>query len=279
MNEIHLIFNAFEALVGNPLRQKKQITVSLRAHRQVGTVQDDPFDEWTYDVLKASQVSERIYRAGRLKSPDIALINDSTECLLGLEVKKLEADRNGNDPRGLTLDYNSTVPCGKTSVIYKGELLNIPLYYYFALIQNGKIISTVFCDGDFLNCDFDFHKDSKISNTSTYGHGSYQEASIRHRKMYLFPNPLNSNLPIFSKKHLLVLPITALDYALEHAKKYSYEVRYCTRELSDKDSKDFIMLYANTDGLPSEMNFSNIFQQCREREPQERSAYVVTIPS
>lgn len=59
---------------------------------------------------------ERIYRARKLKSSDIILINDSTNNPLGLEVKKLEANHKGKDPRGLTLDYNTTVPCGITSI-------------------------------------------------------------------------------------------------------------------------------------------------------------------
>jgi len=274
-----LAFETFEALAGKPYKTDKKIEVNLRAHRQIGTVQDDPFDEWTYEVLESNKVSERIYRAGRLKSPDITLINDTTNSLLGLEVKKLEADKNGKDPRGLTLDYNSTVPCGRTTVLYNGKLIDIPLYYYFALIQNNRIISTVFCDGDFLSNDYEFHKDSKISNTSTYGHGSYGEASIRHRKMYLFPNPLNTNLSLFSKKHSLILPIEVKEIAEKYAKDQGYTTKTCVREANNGKKIEFIIVYTNTDGLPNSNNFQNIFEQCREREPKGRSPYVVSIPN
>ena len=53
------------------------------------------------------------------------------------------------------------------------------------------MVTTILMDGDFLNYDFELHKDAKYANQSEYDHGPYGEGSIRHRRMYTYPNPLN----------------------------------------------------------------------------------------
>lgn len=268
----------FESLAGSPIRDAGEIKAELNAPSLVGTVQDDPFDEWTYNTLNQSGVSERIYRAGKLKSPDITLVNDSTNDLLGLEVKKLEADHSGKDPRGLTLDYNSTVPCGITSVRYRNQVKNIPLYYYFALLQGDKIITTVVCDGNFLNSDLDFHTESKVSNISTYQHGSYGEASIRHRKMYLFPNPLNTNNQVFSHKHCLIISAEHEEEVNKFSEENGYVTKSCSRTSVNGNVDQYLIIYIGSPIFGSEANFSDVFSGCRERESRTRSPYVVEIP-
>lgn len=273
-----LAVELFESLAASPIRDKGVINADLKAPSLIGTVQDDPFDEWTYNILKNNRVSERIYRAGKLKSPDITLINDSTEILLGLEVKKLEADHSGKDPRGLTLDYNSTVPCGLTNVRYQDRIQKVPLYYYFALLQDNKVITTVICDGNFLNNNFDFHLDSKISNTSTYQHGSYGEASIRHRKMYLFPNPLNTNNPVFSHKHCLVVPSEFEESANQVSERNGYTIKKCLRTSIDASTDEYLIIYFGSPSFGNDNIFNDVFSDCKERRAKSRSPYIVEIP-
>lgn len=107
--------------------------------------------------------------------------------------------RNGRDPRGLTMDYNSSLPCGRAFVKIGDETVVVPCFYLFALLDadSRNIVTMILLDGDFLNYDLDLYKEVKYSNFSEYNHGPYGEGSVRHRKMYTYPNPLNSRIKDF----------------------------------------------------------------------------------
>jgi hypothetical protein len=76
----------------------------------------------------------------------------------------------------------------------------------FALLDsdNKNIVTLIILDGDFLNYDVEIHKEAKTSNYMEYHHGPYGEGSVRHRKMYVYPNPLNSKLNYFHLKYTFV---------------------------------------------------------------------------
>lgn len=279
MNSTKIIINVFDKLIVQPYLFNQEINFELKLPDHILTKQDDPFDEWVYDSLLRENISERVCRAGKLQCPDIVLINDSEKTLVGLEVKKLDANSQGNDPRGLTLDYNSTIPCGITNVNYENNDLKIPNYYLFALLKNNCIITSVICHGNFLNCDYELHLESKISNNSTYSHGSYSEGSIRHRKMYTFPNPLNSKLSVFSKKHCLVVPIEEKTVLQEYNKSRKFKIRNCVRESLKFGNQEFIIIYINNETIPEEIMIRDIFADCKKRTAKDRVPYTVKIPN
>ena len=51
-----------------------------------------------------------------LTTPDLIIRERKSGTIVGLEVKKLIQKPNGADPRGLTLDYNSSIPCGQALI-------------------------------------------------------------------------------------------------------------------------------------------------------------------
>ena len=93
------------------------------------------------------------------------------------------------------------------------ETIVIPCFYLFALldITSKNIVSLILLDGDFLNYDFELHKGAKYSNYTEYNHGPYGEGSIRHRKMYTYPNPLNAKISEFHLRQILVAKKTELE--------------------------------------------------------------------
>ena len=268
----NIIEFCFRKIILDNLDKSKSIKVNLRNYTTSGTVQDDPFDEWTSDQLKKKQSEYFVHHAGKLSSPDIVVIDKTTKDLCGIEVKKLDADSKGNDPRGLTLDYNSTVPCGFQEIKFNEEITKIKVFYFFALVFKKKIITSILCDGNFLNSDFKFHKDSKISNESTYGHGSYGEASIRHRKMYNFPNPLNSKINLFYKNHSVIYQDEIISE--KTIKKYNLRKSIIKRQEHKGSINVFNCLTTNNQ---KNLNTMNLFADTKKREPKKRSAYMVSI--
>lgn len=108
---IILIYKCFvDKLYGN------DVSIDLHPPSLVGTVQDDPFDNWITQKLEKALPFLEVVQAGKLTSPDIVIRDPNSGEMLGLEVKKLIQKANGADPRGLTLDYNSSVPCGQALV-------------------------------------------------------------------------------------------------------------------------------------------------------------------
>ena len=175
------------------------IPIALRPPSLVGTVQDDPFDSWVGAQIKRALSDIEVVHAGKLTTPDIVLRHSASNTIVGLEVKKLIQQADGKDPRGLTIDYNSSLPCGKTLVKIGRDTVEVPCFYLFALLSNdsASMVTSILMDGDFLNYDFDLHKEAKYANQSEYEHGPYGEGSVRHRRMYTYPNPLNYKLNFF----------------------------------------------------------------------------------
>ena len=186
--------------------QAGEIPVTMRPPSLMGTVQDDPFDCWIAEEIEKAAPHLQVYQAGKLTTQDVIIRAPATKSIVSLEVKKLMQLESGANARGLTLDYNSCLPCGTTLIKVRKETMSIPCYYFFALLNQSStgMVSLILMDGDFLNYDFKLHKEAKLANTSEYNHGPYREGSVRHRRMYTYPNPLNSKLPCFHLRHTLV---------------------------------------------------------------------------
>ena len=206
MTETDIILRIYRGLIS--LKKGEGIPVHLRPATVVGTVQDDPFDCWVEEVIqKTSSKDFEVFHSGTLTTPDLVVRDKKSGLIIGIEVKKLIQKTNGKDPRGMTIDYNSCLPCGKAFVKVGPETRIIPCFYLFALLnpESTKIVSLILVDGDFLNYDFELYKEAKYANTSEYNHGPYGEGSVRHRRMYTYPNPLNSKLEEFYLRMVLVL--------------------------------------------------------------------------
>lgn len=111
------------------------IPISLRPPALVGTVQDDPFDSWVGEAIKHTLPDIEVFHAGKLTTPDLVLRHRPSNSILGLEVKKLIQQTNGKDPRGLTIDYNSCLPCGKALVKVGRDTVEVPLLLPLCLTE------------------------------------------------------------------------------------------------------------------------------------------------
>ena len=171
MNHSQIIEQVYNALSAKITQGK--IPISLRVPALVGTVQDDSFDCWVADTLRDELRGIEVFHSGKLTTPDLVLRHKVSNSLLGLEVKKLIQKEDGKDPRGLTMDYNSCLPCGKALVKVGANTVEVPCFYLFALLSpdSSAMVTTILMDGDFLNYDFELHKDAKYANQSEYGHG------------------------------------------------------------------------------------------------------------
>ena len=253
------------------------IPVSLRQRTQIGTVQDDPFDDWVREGIREVFPQYDIVPTGPLQTPDIIIHDPQTNLFLSIEVKKLIQQKNGSDPRGLTLDYNSSLPCGTTLIKVGRETVAIPCFYLFALLSpdSSRVVSSILMDGDFLNYDFNLHKDAKLANTSEYRHGPYGEGSVRHRRMYTYPNPLNYKISFFHLRHTLVgkrqdfianpIGIQATDLIIREdvfQEAFHYLVIDGTRPANQGIDIDL---------LPTH---THVFQACKDRVERERVASV-----
>ncbi len=256
------------------------IPIALRPPSLVGTVQDDPFDSWAGAQIEHALSDIEVVRAGKLTTPDIVLRHRASNTIVGLEVKKLIQQANGKDPRGLTIDYNSSLPCGKTLVKIGRDTVEVPCFYLFALLSNdsASMVTSILMDGDFLNYDFDLHKEAKYANQSEYEHGPYGEGSVRHRRMYTYPNPLNYKLKFFHLRHILI--IKQHDLSLLSARQAN-----CT-DLIIRDDKyqnafHYVVIDSSTSrSLPLEQLpvRRDIFLACKTRRPRERVAAMPQLP-
>lgn len=229
------------------------------------------------EIMATLPKSFEVVHSGPLTTPDLIIRDRVSKLIVGLEVKKLIQQENGRDPRGLTLDYNSCLPCGSTFVKVGDETIVIPCYYVFALLSpdSKKIISLIMLDGDFLNYDFALHKESKYSNYTEYNHGPYGEGSVRHRKMYTYPNPLNSKIKEFFLRHIVIAKKTDFE---------SGDVSRChfTEQVIRMDKFGNSFYYYLDDELTPDSKvkgdletLSGVFDGCKVRQPKER---VVAIP-
>lgn len=233
-------------------------------------------------IIKATLPNNfEIFHSGSLTTPDIVIRDKETGSILGLEIKKLIQKPNGADPRGLTIDYNSSLPCGTTLIKIGEETIEIPCYYLFALLSpdSSSIVTLILLDGDFLNYDFNLHKKAKFANISEYNHGPYGEGSVRHRRMYTYPNPLNWKLDFFHLRHIVV----AKKHDLEVAKETSYSTEVIVRD--DIYENSFFYLIKDETTQEAEQNeidslpiLRDVFAACKARKAKERSAALPELP-
>ena len=277
-NETDIILAVYRALIS--YSTPNGIPVNLRPAHVVGTVQDDPFDCWVEEILK-KRLSNRfeVFHAGQLTTPDLVLRDKETGYMIGVEIKKLILEEKGKDPRGLTLDYNSCLPCGQALIKVGGETEFIPCYYLFALLSQDseRIITLAILDGDFLNFKTELYIEAKHSNYTEYGHGPYGEGSVRHRKMYTYPNPLNTKLDFFYSHQVLVLKKRSLE-------KREEEMKYVKAQIIRADTENnlfFYYLIDETTSIPANtplVTLEDIFKACKTRKPKERVPYMINIP-
>jgi len=279
MTELDIIQSVYNELTSKT--GTSGIPVNLRAKSVIGTVQDDPFDTWIEQEIKnALPNTFEVFHSGSLTTPDIVVRDKKSGVVVGLEIKKLIQKSNGSDSRGLTIDYNSSLPCGSTLIKVGDDTIIIPCFYLFALLDNSSknIVTLIILDGDFLNYDFDLHKEAKYSNYTEYNHGPYGEGSIRHRKMYTYPNPLNSKISNFHLRQILI----AKKADFEKAKDKSNITEQIIRE--DIHSNSFYY-FLKDDTKPKNSNNSSlatlkgVFDACKARKPKERSAATPIIPT
>lgn len=278
MTETDIILRIYRGLIS--LKKGEGIPVHLRPAAVVGTVQDDPFDCWVEEVIqKSSSKDFEVFHSGTLTTPDLVVRDKKSGLIIGIEVKKLIQKTNGKDPRGMTIDYNSCLPCGKAFVKVGAETRIIPCFYLFALLNpaSTKIVSLILVDGDFLNYDFELYKEAKYANTSEYNHGPYGEGSVRHRRMYTYPNPLNSKLEEFYLRMVLVLKKQDIEQLGETLNINEQIVR------EDKYGNSFYYFLldeiAPCNSGAELITLSNIFDACKLREVKERVAYLPVIPA
>lgn len=276
-NETDIILAIYRALISH--NKANGIPVKLRPVSLVGSVQDDPFDCWIEEEIRRTLPdSFEVFHSGQLTTPDLVIRDKNTGLVVGLEIKKLIQNNKGKDPRGMTLDYNSCLPCGKAMVKVGGDTIIVPCYYLFALLSpmSDRIITLIILDGDFINYDFELHKEAKYSNYTEYSHGPYGEGSVRHRKMYTYPNPLNSQLEMFHLHQLLVVKKSSLEMRPEAQNIKEQIIRI------DKYGNSFyysLVDETNSENKPKRLvTLTNIFDACKQRKPKERVAYIPEIP-
>ena len=278
MTALEMILKVYRGIIAK--RIGNTIPVHMREKHIVGTVQDDPFDCWVENKIKAVLPSSfEVVHSGALTTPDLVIRDRRTKMIVGLEVKKLIQLANGRDSRGLTIDYNSCLPCGSTLVKVGNETIVIPCFYMFALLSpdSSKIVSTILMDGDFLNYDFNLHKESKYSNYTEYNHGPYGEGSVRHRKMYTYPNPLNSKIKDFFLKHIVVAK--KQDFEAVETNDCVFTERIVRK---DKYGNEFYYYLNNElstrEGAPGTLKtLTGIFDSCKVRKPKERVAAIPVL--
>lgn len=277
MKITEIISNLYDELSSNII--DSVIPIKLRSPTLVGTVQDDPFDTWVGDEIKKCMPNIEVFHSGKLTTPDIVLRHPGSNTILGLEVKKLIQQRNGGDPRGLTIDYNSCLPCGKALIKVGDNTVEISCFYLFALLNpdSTSIVTTILIDGDFLNYDFDLHKEAKYANQSEYGHGPYGEGSVRHRRMYTYPNPLNYKLEFFHLRHIFVIK----QHDLDDLPNNTASTDLIVRNDKYKNSFHYVVLDNNSaNNLPLEKLpvRRDIFKTCKDRKPKARTASMPYLP-
>ena len=153
----------------------------------------------------------------------------------------------------------------------------VPCYYLFALLdyQSTHIVSMILLDGDFINYDFDIHKEAKYANYTEYNHGPYGEGSVRHRKMYTYPNPLNYKIREFYLRLVLIAKKNDLTPVCD--------MKHVTEEIIRKDKYGNKFYYYLLDETSTKSNddlktLTGVFDACKHRKPKERTAAIPTIP-
>jgi hypothetical protein len=279
MTELEIVLRIYRELISKI--GKLGIPIDLSVKSVVGTVQEDPFDNWIEnEIKKALPKAFEVFHSGSLTTPDLIVRDKKSGTIVGLEIKKLIQKSNGSGSRGLTIDYNSCLPCGSTLIKIGSETIVVPCFYLFSLldIKSKNIVSLILLDGDFLNYDFELHKESKYSNYTEYNHGPYGEGSVRHRKMYTYPNPLNSKISQFHLRQILVAKKTDLEKINED--------KYISEKIVRIDKYGNSFYYYLKDETQSRKRsakdslktLTDIFDACKKRKPKERTASIPSIP-
>lgn len=259
------------------LNQGGRIAIDLRAPELVGTVQDDPFDSLVHQEIDDAFPGLEVVSSGKLTTPDIVIRDKQTGAIVGLEVKKLIQKPSGADARGLTMDYNSCLPCGTALVKVGGAVADIPCYYLFALLSNDskEIVTLIVMHGDFLNYDFNLHKQAKIANTSEYGHGPYGEGSVRRRAMYTYPNPLNHKLLCFHQRLVFV----SKELACQNLGVMDFVTHQVIREDLAKNRFAYSIVDSSKSiqGVPALIE--DIFAECKARKARTRNTGAMPVLS
>lgn len=272
MSHIYIAQRVFDVIAGSC--KNGRIPVSIRPPSAVGTVQDDPFDEWFGEMLKNALPDFEVTHSGPLTTPDVILRDRKTHEIIGIEVKKVDEQEGGADSRGLTLDYNSCIPCGTMQIKVGNRDSRIKTYYFFGLLSLDRksLVSSCLMDGDFLNYDFQLHLQGKYANTSNYGHGPYGEGSVRGRAMYNYPNPMNTSLKNFYGKHSLVVN---REFSYQIDEKVLHLYSEIERESIKGDKFLYNQYVLNAVGAP--VRILDIFKKCKTRAPKKRTAYITEI--
>ena len=280
MKALAIILRVYRKLLS--LEKDGVIPVELRHKEIIGTTQDDPFDNWI--EVKAIEVlgpDFEVHNTGKLQTPDLIIRHKNSGEIVCIEVKKLTENKHGKDPRGWTIDYNSSLPCGTTIIKVGDDSEIVPLFYLFALLNpsNTAITTLILLDGDFFFFFFKLHKEAKTSNYMEYGHGPFGEGSVRHRKMYVYPNPLNSKLEFFANRKIVVAKksdfekindLSNITEEILRDDEFGNRFRFL---LKDENSKLYKL--SENDRLPI---LKDVFLPLKEREQKERTLSVPCIP-
>ena len=268
MTHQEIILESYNHFMG--LLDNGRIPIDLRAPSLVGTVQDDPFDMWVGTELVKALPHLEVVHSGKLTTPDIIIRERETGTIVSLEVKKLIQKSTGADPRGLTLDYNSSIPCGQALIKVGSDTVAIPCFYLFCLLDPSSeaIVTLILMDGDFLNYDFNLHKKAKTANVSEYNHGPYGEGSVRRRAMYTYPNPLNAKLSFFHlRKTLVIKSFDSENLRIEDKSTH-------TIHRDDIYGNSFHYSIIDTTVAPSSGDkpvLKDVFKACKDRKPKKRT--------
>lgn len=268
-NHLKLVSKLYDIFVGQ--LSGRNIPIDLRAPSLVGTVQDDPFDSWVGELISANLPDLEVEHAGKLTNPDIIIRDRNTGVILGVEVKKLIQAPNGSDSRGNTIDFNSSIPCGTALIKVGSDTVEIPCFYLFALLSNDstQIVTLILMDGDFLNYDFNLHKEAKVANISEYKHGPYGEGSVRRRAMYIYPNPLNYKLDFFFERKIVVIK----KHDAENEQLLKTATHLIHREDIYENEFQYVILDSQQKTQLSELPaLKDIFSECKKRTPRQRTA-------
>jgi hypothetical protein len=139
-----------------------------------------------------------LYRPERCTGAQRDDLADKMDCIVGLEVKKLERTAQGSVARGSGLDYNTTPPCGQVRVYdAAGRVVDIRGFYLFVCLERAPtgavgVVVTALClvDGNTLNEDFGLYLSITGEREKRIGLGTYGDGADRARPMLIFANPL-----------------------------------------------------------------------------------------
>ncbi|EJL6397986.1 TPA: hypothetical protein PMB17_002881 [Vibrio cholerae] len=266
----HQIMKAVYDYFYGKIDERNEIPIDLKAPSLIGTVQDDPFDCLIEQELQRAFPDLEVVSSGKLTTPDIIIRDKRTGVIVGIEVKKLIQKKNGADSRGLTMDYNSCLPCGTALIKVGSATTDIPCYYLYALLSNdsSSIVTFILMHGDFINYDFKLHKEAKVANQTEYNHGPYGEGSVRHRGMYTYPNPLNYKLKCFhTRKVFVTKKLECKNLNLDHL---------VTEEVSRCDIYHNEFFYSIVDNGKEDQStaptvIEDIFAGCKSRTARKRT--------